>query len=78
MVERGIPLIRRRLREEQRAGNRDEFRDMLKKIIEADPEGKNVGGLTQALPSLLGGFLYPYGGIIDKKWVVKDDQFVPG
>ena len=56
----------------------DEFRDMLKKIIEADPEGKNVGGLTQALPSLLGGFLYPYGGIIDKKWVVKDDQFVPG
>ena len=44
----------------------DEFRDMLKKIIEADPEGKNVGGLTQALPSLLGGFLYPYGGIIDK------------
>lgn len=56
----------------------DEFRDMLKKIIEADPEGKNVGGLTQALPSLLGGFIFPYGGILDKKWVVKDDQFMPG
>lgn len=56
----------------------DEFRDMIKKIIEKDPESKNISGMTQVLPSLLGGFVFPYGGIVDKKWVVKDDQFMPG
>lgn len=56
----------------------DEFRDMIKKIIAADPEGKNISGLTQALPSILGGFIFPYGGILDKKWVEKDGQFMPG
>ncbi|WP_312642658.1 extracellular solute-binding protein [Hydrogenoanaerobacterium sp.] len=55
----------------------DEFHDMIKKIIAADPEGKKVSGMTQALPQLLGGFIYPYGGIIDKKWVEKDGQFTP-
>lgn len=56
----------------------EEFRDMIKKIIEADPEGKNISGMTQALSGLLGGFIFPYGGILDKKWVEKDGQFMPG
>lgn len=56
----------------------EEFCDMIKKIIEADPEGKNVSGMTQALPELIGGFVYPYAGIIDKKWVADENgQFVP-
>ena len=46
--------------------------------ILADPEGKNVSGMTQALPELIGGFVYPYAGIIDKKWVADENgQFVP-
>lgn len=55
----------------------EEFREMIKKIIEADPENKNIGGMTQALPQLIDGFIYPYGGIIQKKWVAKDGQFMP-
>lgn len=39
---------------------------MIKKIIAADPEGKHVSGMTQALPELIGGFIYPYAGIVDK------------
>ena len=51
---------------------------MIKAIIEADPEGKSVSGMTQALPELIGGFVYPYAGIIDKKWVADEGgQFVP-
>ncbi len=56
----------------------DEFRDMIKKIIAADPEAKGVKGMTQVLPQLIGGFIYPYGGVIDKKWVEKDGNFIPG
>lgn len=56
----------------------NEFRDMIQKIIDADPEGKNIAGMTQALPRLLSGFILPYGGILDKKWVEEDGQFVPG
>lgn len=55
----------------------DEFRDMIKKIIEADPENKNISGMTQALPKLIDGFIYPYGGILTQKWVEKDGQFMP-
>ncbi len=56
----------------------EEFCDMIKKIVEADPEGKKVSGMTQALPELIGGFVYPYAGIIDKKWVADENgQFVP-
>lgn len=55
-----------------------EFSDMIKKIIEADPEGKNVSGMTQALPELIGGFIYPSAGIVDKKWVADENgKFVP-
>jgi putative aldouronate transport system substrate-binding protein len=56
----------------------DEFRDMIQKIIAADPEGKKIGGMTQAQASLIGGFIFPYGGVFDKKWVEKDGQFMPG
>lgn len=56
----------------------EEFCDMLKKIVAADPEGKGVSGMTQALPELIGGFVYPYAGIVDKKWVANaEGQFVP-
>ena len=56
----------------------EEFCDMIKKIIAADPEGKHVSGMTQALPELIGGFIYPYAGIVDKKWVADEDgRFVP-
>lgn len=56
----------------------EEFCDMIKKIIEADPENKKISGMTQALPELIGGFVYPYAGIIDKKWVADaNGQFVP-
>lgn len=56
----------------------EEFCEMIKKIIAADPEGKNVSGMTQALPELIGGFVYPYAGIIVKKWVADENgQFVP-
>lgn len=56
----------------------DEFRAMMTAIIAADPEGKSISGLTQALPELIGGFIYSYGGIIDKKWVANaDGEFVP-
>ena len=50
---------------------------MIKKIIEADPENKNISGMTQALPKLIDGFIYPYGGILTQKWVEKDGQFMP-
>lgn len=56
----------------------DEFRDMIKKIIEVDPENKNISGMTQAIPDLIDGFIYPYGGVLTHKWVEKDGQFMPG
>lgn len=56
----------------------EEFCDMIKAIIAADPDGKSISGMTQALPELIGGFVYPSAGIIDKKWVADEDgQFVP-
>lgn len=56
----------------------EEFCEMIKAIIKADPEGKNISGMTQALPDLIGGFVYPYAGILDKKWVADEaGQFVP-
>lgn len=56
----------------------EEFCEMIKKIIAADPEGKHISGMTQALPELLGGFIYPSAGIVDKKWVADENgRFVP-
>lgn len=63
----------------------EEFQDMIKKIVAADPEGKNVGGLTSTLTSLLDGFLFTYslpvamsdGSGSDYKWIEKDGQHIP-
>ena len=59
----------------------EEFQDMMKKIIAADPEGKNIGGLTTTQANLLEGWLFTYslpaasGG--EYKWVEKDGQYIP-
>lgn len=56
----------------------DEFADMIKKIVKADPEKKSITGLTQLSPSMLAGLILPYGGILEKKWVTnKEGKFVP-
>lgn len=56
----------------------EEFCEMIKAIVKADPEGKKISGMTQALPEMIGGFVYPYAGIIDKKWVAdQSGKFVP-
>ena len=56
----------------------EEFAEMIKKIIAADPEKKNISGMTQVNPSILAGFILPYGGILEKKWVVnKEGKFMP-
>jgi len=51
----------------------DEFRDMIQKIKAADPEDKKVEGLTQNGSKILAGCLYPYGGILEKKWIINED-----
>ncbi len=56
----------------------DEFRDMIKKIIAADPEKKKIAGLTTTQTALLGGFILPYGIPNEKKWMKKDNQYMPG
>ncbi len=38
----------------------EEFHDMIQKIIEADPEGKNIQGMTAKGPRLLAGVFVPY------------------
>lgn len=63
----------------------EEFSDMMQKIIAADPEGKNVGGMTTTATALLDGLLFTYslpvamsdGSGSDYKWVEKDGQYVP-
>lgn len=63
----------------------EEFMDMMVKIMNADPEGKNIGGLTATIPTLLDGFLFTYslpaamsdGSGSDYKWVEKDGQYIP-
>ena len=51
----------------------DELREMLLKIIEADPEGKNIAGISQTGIKTLAGCMYPYGGILEKKWVINEE-----
>ena len=51
----------------------DELRDMLRKIIAADPEGKQIAGISQTGIKILAGCMYPYGGILEKKWIVNDE-----
>lgn len=51
----------------------DEFRDMLKAIMEKDPENKNIGGMNQVGVKTLAGVMYPYGEILEKKWILNDE-----
>lgn len=59
----------------------EEFEDMMLKILAADPESKNVQGLTSV--GTLDGFLFTYslpaamGGGSEAKWMEKDGQYVP-
>ncbi len=63
----------------------EEFRDMLRKIIAADPEGKSIAGMTVSIPQLLDSFFMPYsvplgmgdGSGSDFKWVEQDGKYVP-
>lgn len=56
----------------------EEFSDMIKKIVAADPEKKSVSGMTQMLPTLIGGYIFPEAGILEKKWVADSTgRFMP-
>ena len=59
----------------------DEFREMIQAIIKADPEGKQIQGLTSLQAKQLDGFLFTYsmpaamsdGSGSDYKWVKGED-----
>lgn len=63
----------------------EEFNAMLKAIVDKDPEGKKVTGLTSSTVKMLGGFFWLYGNAAatsdgsgsDFKWVKEDGKFVP-
>lgn len=63
----------------------DEFKAMLQAIVDKDPEGKKVTGLTSSTTKMLGGFFWLYGNAAatsdgsgsDFKWIKEDGQFVP-
>lgn len=59
--------------------NWQEFQDMMKAIIAADPDGTGVGGLTASDKNLVGGIVMPYASpIVEEngaafKWVETED-----
>lgn len=63
----------------------DEFNNMLKAIVEKDPEGKKIVGLTSSTTKMLGGFFWLYsnpaatsdGSGSDFKWIKEDGKYVP-
>ncbi len=64
----------------------DEFRDMIQKIIAADPEGKGIQGLTASGSHIIDGFIFPYSlpaamsdaSGSDYKWVKDaDGRWIP-
>ncbi|GIP54350.1 MULTISPECIES: extracellular solute-binding protein [Paenibacillus] len=63
----------------------EEFEAMLDAIVKADPEGKNIAGLTSTTTKMLGGFFWLYGNPVatsdgsgsDFKWIKEDDKYIP-
>ena len=63
----------------------DEFKAMMQAIVDKDPEGKNITGITSSTVKMLGGFFWLYGNAAatsdgsgsDFKWVKEDGQYVP-
>lgn len=63
----------------------EEFKTMLKTIVQKDPEGKKICGLTAANVKQIGGFFWMYsdpaatsdGSGSDFKWVKEDGKYVP-
>lgn len=59
--------------------NWQEFQEMIRAVIQADPEGKQIQGMTAAGATLLGGMFIPYaspiaaGSGISFKWVQDAD-----
>lgn len=63
----------------------DEFKAMLQAIVDKDPEGKGITGLTSSTVKMLGGFFWLYGNAAatsdgsgsDFKWIKEDGKFIP-
>ncbi len=63
----------------------DEFNAMLKAIVQKDPEGKKIGGLTAVNVKQIDGFFYMFsnpaansdGSGSDFKWIKEDGKFIP-
>ncbi|MWV47258.1 extracellular solute-binding protein [Paenibacillus sp. HJL G12] len=63
----------------------DEFKAMLQAIVDKDPEGKHITGLTSSTTKMIGGFFWLYGNSAatsdgsgsDFKWIKEDGKFVP-
>lgn len=63
----------------------DEFEEMLAAIVDADPEGQNVIGLTASNVKMIGGLFWLYSNPVatsdgsgsDFKWIKEDGQYVP-
>lgn len=63
----------------------DEFKAMLKAIVQKDPEGSKISGLTAVNVKQIGGFFWLYsnpsatsdGSGSDFKWIKEDGKYVP-
>ncbi|BBI35453.1 extracellular solute-binding protein [Cohnella abietis] len=63
----------------------EEFRAMLKAIVDQDPENKNITGITSVGNLLLGGLFWLYsspaatsdGSGNDFKWIKEDGKYIP-
>lgn len=63
----------------------DEFRAMLKAIVDKDPENKKIAGLTSVSNLYLGGLFWLYsspaatsdGSGSDFKWIKEDEKYIP-
>lgn len=63
----------------------DEFKATLKAIVQKDPEGKKIGGLTAVNVKQIDGFFYMFsnpaansdGSGSDFKWIKEDGKYIP-